>query len=63
MSITAVEPDSEDKRDANHDGQINFAEFLSSASSKDSAKDRFEMFDANKDGAITLSEFLKSGKK
>lgn len=51
------------ERDANHDGKIDWEEFLSSALSRDSAKERFEMFDKDKDGVVTMEEFGKNGSK
>ena len=45
------------ERDANHDGKINWEEFLKSASAKGTARERFEMFDKDKDGVVTLEEF------
>ncbi len=51
------------ERDANHDGKINWEEFLESASAKESAKERFEMFDQNKDGMVSLKEFSKQVRK
>lgn len=51
------------ERDANHDGKINWQEFLESASAKDTAKERFEMFDEDKDGMVSLKEFSKQVRK
>jgi hypothetical protein len=45
------------ERDADHDGKINWEEFLKSASAKGTARERFEMFDKDKDGVVTLEEF------
>ena len=50
------------QRDLNHDGKLSWDEFLTTASGKDGAKARFEMFDSDKDGFITREEFLKQGK-
>ena len=51
------------ERDANHDGKINWEEFLESASAKDTAKERFEMFDEDKDDMVSLKEFSKQVRK
>jgi arylsulfatase A len=50
------------RRDLNHDGKLSWEEFLTTASGKDGAKARFEMFDADKDGFVSREEFLKYGK-
>jgi Ca2+-binding EF-hand superfamily protein len=49
------------RRDLNHDGKLSWDEFLTTASGKDGAKVRFEMFDSDKDGFISREEFLKQG--
>ncbi len=46
-----------DERDVNHDGKIDWEEFLSSASSKTGAKERFAKFDIDKDGFVSPNEF------
>ena len=52
-----------EERDANHDGKISFDEFMTSASDKVTAKERFWKYDTDKDDSLTRDEFIKQGMK
>ena len=50
-------------RDLNHDGKLNWDEFLATASNKQAAQPRFEQADADKDGFLSREEFMNMGAK